>query len=818
MANYSAIKAAVNAYIKANGKKEITGRILNSVLNATIDSLGKEFQFGGVLTPADDPGQPDQNVAYIGAAGTYSNFDNLVIESGNIGIFLWNGDWSFETIPVGKDYDNDIQSLTNGLQELSENIQELSDNVIHLDGINEEDLSIPEGGKLQFANRVYNAQQPNGMGYVILRKNKTFAEQVTEANTIYEIRYDFDLGGDEVTIPAGCELRFNGGILSNGTIDGDNTRIDSDSRTIFNGIVFSGTFCGPVDSEWFNLQYGLQVDNAPELNSLLNLAFLSTEKSVILRYGATLYVDSVDETIRHDFNYYLGGTVQVKSGVVFDLNGTDIRCLTNTNPRYNIIYAGKDDANTNTKDIVIKNGHITGDYGTRTTDTYEQGHGLALIGVDGFVLENLIITNCNGDGILIAANGIWNSASPEDDEHLLARHNQNGRIIGCDCNGNKRQGMSIDALIGCYIKDCVFENTIGIAPKCGVDIEPGHRSNSVKNVEFDKCEYLDNGGSGISLMSGIGTVSNIIIKECDSIGNTFDYTISGEDILLVGCNEKNNRATMRIYGALSDSDIKDCFISNLTIQDTTGTPHSTIDGLLFDSCDFKVVGGTGLTFINPLLSVDNLVFNGCIFDYSTRGVTAISCSVDFSKKINSCIFNGCDFYLRNVGFSVFHFDFLGCRFYNFGRLNYSYDGVHNALNFKDCTLLSGSTASGSYLLTVFYLPSDATFTVNFDNLKFGKGLSMASGLASIDSYSTQSVIINLGTAESKILIPKISSNAQSGAWKINGGFSYPSLKSGATTSRPVVAVAEGSNYFDTTLNKAIWYINGTWVDATGTSV
>lgn len=250
MANYSAIKAAVNAYIKANGKKEITGRILNSVLNATIDSLGKEFQFGGVLTPADDPGQPDQNVAYIGAAGTYSNFDNLVIESGNIGIFLWNGDWSFETIPVGKDYDNDIQSLTNGLQELSENIQELSDNVIHLDGINEEDLSIPEGGKLQFANRVYNAQQPNGMGYVILRKNKTFAEQVTESNTIYEIRDTFNLGGVSVNIPAGCVLYFNGGKISNGTINGASTQIDATPYLIFDNISFSGSFLCEAFPEW----------------------------------------------------------------------------------------------------------------------------------------------------------------------------------------------------------------------------------------------------------------------------------------------------------------------------------------------------------------------------------------------------------------------------------------------------------------------------------------------------------------------------------------------------------------------------------------
>lgn len=270
MANYSAIKAAVNAYIKANGKKEITGRILNSVLNATIDSLGKEFQFGGVLTPADDPGQPDQNVAYIGAAGTYSNFDNLVIESGNIGIFLWNGDWSFETIPVGKDYDNDIQSLTNGLQELSENIQELSDNVIHLDGINEEDLSIPEGGKLQFANRVYNAQQPNGMGYVILRKNKTFAEQVTKENTIYEIRYEFDLSEGTVTIPSGCVLKFCGGRLSNGTATGNNTSIEAGDNQIFDGVSFDGAWVGDLNACWVGAKKN---DNTFDNSSILQAWF-----------------------------------------------------------------------------------------------------------------------------------------------------------------------------------------------------------------------------------------------------------------------------------------------------------------------------------------------------------------------------------------------------------------------------------------------------------------------------------------------------------------------------------------------------------------
>lgn len=51
------------------------------------------------------------------------------------------------------------------------------------------------------------------MGYVILDPNKTFAEQVTKENTIYEIRDDFDLGGkvvDERTVSLDEQKTING--------------------------------------------------------------------------------------------------------------------------------------------------------------------------------------------------------------------------------------------------------------------------------------------------------------------------------------------------------------------------------------------------------------------------------------------------------------------------------------------------------------------------------------------------------------------------------------------------------------------------------
>ena len=102
MANYSAIKAAVNAYIKANGRKEITGSVLNAVLNATIDSLGRFFQFAGGAMPTDDPGTPDQNVCYLATEpGLYTHFGNIRIANEEVALLFWNGEWVKESIALG---------------------------------------------------------------------------------------------------------------------------------------------------------------------------------------------------------------------------------------------------------------------------------------------------------------------------------------------------------------------------------------------------------------------------------------------------------------------------------------------------------------------------------------------------------------------------------------------------------------------------------------------------------------------------------------------------------------------------------------------
>ena len=99
MANYSLLVSTINAAIKQNGNQEITGPVLNSVLNAMVRSLGNGWQFGGVATPATAPGTPDQKMSYIAIEpGAYSNF-GVTVPNGSIGIiYNTSSDWAVTLI------------------------------------------------------------------------------------------------------------------------------------------------------------------------------------------------------------------------------------------------------------------------------------------------------------------------------------------------------------------------------------------------------------------------------------------------------------------------------------------------------------------------------------------------------------------------------------------------------------------------------------------------------------------------------------------------------------------------------------------------
>ena len=162
----------------------------------------------------------------------------------------WEADEYWETVPDMKYIYDNASKIPNGAilpEMLSPSILQLlsNGNTIY-NVVDDEDLESNECNVIKFKDRDYNKDLASGKGYKILRKNwvngKNILTQamISHTNTIYEIRYDFDLDGERIIIPDGSLIKFNGGSLNNGNIYTDNSLVEID-RTftdVFVNIIF----------------------------------------------------------------------------------------------------------------------------------------------------------------------------------------------------------------------------------------------------------------------------------------------------------------------------------------------------------------------------------------------------------------------------------------------------------------------------------------------------------------------------------------------------------------------------------------------------
>lgn len=97
MGNYEQLKAAIAAVIKANGRQEITGDVLQSALLSMVSNIGSNATFAGFAKPDTIPGTPDQNIFYIAyESGTYSNFSGIILQNEIVFLVNKNGIWEKE--------------------------------------------------------------------------------------------------------------------------------------------------------------------------------------------------------------------------------------------------------------------------------------------------------------------------------------------------------------------------------------------------------------------------------------------------------------------------------------------------------------------------------------------------------------------------------------------------------------------------------------------------------------------------------------------------------------------------------------------------
>lgn len=124
----------------------------------------------------------------------------------------------------------------------------------------------------------YNPTEFSGLGRVILRKNIVQGknvltqEMINKPNTVYEIRYDFDLNDTTINVPENCTLDFQGGSFSNGFINGNKTNILCGNFFIFkNNINIIGSYYNSFKIEWFGVKGIKNRDDSIYLQKAFNI-------------------------------------------------------------------------------------------------------------------------------------------------------------------------------------------------------------------------------------------------------------------------------------------------------------------------------------------------------------------------------------------------------------------------------------------------------------------------------------------------------------------------------------------------------------------
>ena len=127
--NNSEIKTAITSTIKPNGKGEITAQKLQDVLIAMVNALGDGYAYMGDATPLMDPNTPDNKVFYLAIeAGTYTNFDNIVVSEPTI--LYFDTQWHSRSLNGNFPAVAHVSDILNGniIPKIAENLKSWKDN------------------------------------------------------------------------------------------------------------------------------------------------------------------------------------------------------------------------------------------------------------------------------------------------------------------------------------------------------------------------------------------------------------------------------------------------------------------------------------------------------------------------------------------------------------------------------------------------------------------------------------------------------------------------------------------------------------------
>ena len=112
---------------------------------------------------------------------------------------------------------------------------------------------------------------PQEYGRIVLNKKYSLKDQLKKENTIYIVQNGFDLKGSTITVPDNCELRFDGGYLSNGKVFFNNTLLSGSKIQMICDC--TGTVSNEyVDPVWFGADPNGKDDSTKPMQMAIDIA------------------------------------------------------------------------------------------------------------------------------------------------------------------------------------------------------------------------------------------------------------------------------------------------------------------------------------------------------------------------------------------------------------------------------------------------------------------------------------------------------------------------------------------------------------------
>ena len=304
--------------------------------------------------------------------------------------------------------------------------------------------------------------------------------------------------------------------------------------------------------------------NAEDSTAALQAAFDSGASKVIIDRQAGDWISRQLFITNSNIEVVLadGVTLKAKRG---EFHGKNDCLITITRKARNIVLRGEGKA------VVAMN---KADY-QNPKNKYsfsEWRHAVSILKAQNVTVKDLTILSSGGDGVYV------NGTKGVLLENLVVRDHH-------------RQGMSPISVDDMTVRRCCFNDTIGTAPQCGIDMEPNNEHNKFVNVVYEDCVFNGNNAHGIDMYFGHFTARtkpvSITYRRCKAYGN------------------------------------RSCGVSFMTGSPARIAKFGQVKGFVrFENCEFSGNRGEALTIFNHSTSGMDISFADCVFD--ARGSRAES--------------------------------------------------------------------------------------------------------------------------------------------------------------------------------------------------